>query len=142
MLRIRSPFLSLAPCRPRALEHCRSSSSLGKVEVPGARHPCWQLALGLGHFYDHVQQLSCQYSHWRVFAQARVKAHDECHVVVWFAHAAEIPGDAALDRLVEQRIPHTFLFVVKFCPHLVDFTLHLCPQPLSRTFARNHVIKI
>jgi hypothetical protein len=85
--------------------------------------------MGLGHFYDHVHQLSCQYSNRRVFAQARVKSHDQCQVVVWFAHAAGVPGDAALEGLVEQRILYTSLFVAKLCPQRV----HLCPQALSAT---------
>jgi len=129
-LRSRSVYIISHSLRsPRAFEHRASSSSLGEIKVPGARHECRQLALGLVHFYDHVNQLSCQYSNRRVFPQARVKSHDQCQVVVWFAHAAGVPGDASLERLVEQSTLYTFLIVAKLCPQRV----HLCPQPLPAT---------
>jgi hypothetical protein len=89
-----------------------------------------------------VQKLSCQYSHGGLLTQTLVQTHDHRKDVVLFAHVAEIPGHAALERLLEKCILYTLLFIVKLCPHGADFPLHLCPQPLPATFARNHVVKI
>jgi hypothetical protein len=77
-----------------------------------------------------------------VLTQAFVQRHDHSHVVVRFAHAAEVPGDAAHNRLVELSILHKYLFVAKFCPQRANFPLHLCPQVLPDFFSCHHVIEI